>query len=220
MSETLRMSTKPLFVALFTFLLFAATAFAQGPSNAPQTQYWVTDQADILSASVEQTLTINAKRFEEETSDQVVVVTVKTLVGWTVERYGRWLGNKWGIGQSDKNNGVLLLVAPNDRKVRIEVGLGLEDLLTDEIAQQIIDNEILPKFRSGDLEAGVVAGHEAIIEALGGEYRGKFPWEKLLHFIFLPFFVIGRFFGFGGSVSGGFSGGGGSFGGGGASGSW
>ncbi|MCK0143801.1 TPM domain-containing protein [Aliiroseovarius sp. F20344] len=220
MPETLRLFTRTLFVALFVPFFLSSAAFSQEPPNAPQTQYWVTDQAGVLSASVEQSLTTNAKRFEEQTTNQVVVVTVNSLVGWTIERYGRWLGNKWGIGQSDKNNGVLLLVAPKERKVRIEVGLGLEDVLSDATAQRIIDNEILPKFRNGDLQAGIVAGHKAILEALGGEYREKLPWEKLLHLIFLPLFVIGRFLGFGGSVSGGFSGGGGSFGGGGASGSW
>lgn len=220
MPETLRRLARPICIALFMPFFYAAVAFAQEPPNAPQTQYWVTDQAGILSASVEQSLTINAKKFEEQTSNQVVVVTVSTLDGWTIERYGRWLGNKWGIGQSDKNNGVLLLIAPNERKVRIEVGVGLEGVLSDATAQRIIDDEILPKFRSGDLQAGVVLGHKAILEALGGKYREKFPWETLFQFLLLPFFVIGRFLGFSGGASGGFSGGGGSFGGGGASGSW
>ncbi|WP_435704669.1 TPM domain-containing protein [Yoonia sp.] len=195
-------------------------AAAQEPPGAPQTQYWVTDQAGILSTSVEQTLTKNAQSIEEQTSNQVVVVTVDTLVGWTIERYGRWLGNSWGIGQEDQDNGVLLLVAPNDRKVRIDVGRGLERTLSNATAQRIIDNEILPEFRNGDLEAGIVAGHKAILEALGGKYRDKSWYENLLFLLFLPFFALGRLFGFSGGGSGGFSGGGGSFGGGGASGSW
>lgn len=207
----------------FIFMLpvfYMTAALAQTPANAPQTQYWVTDQAGVLSSSIAKTLTDNATKFEDQTTNQVVLVTVNTLDGWSIERYGRWLGNTWGIGQADKDNGVLLLVAPNDRKVRIEVGRGLQSTLSNETAQHIIDNEILPKFRDGDLQAGIVAGHRAILEALGGEYRERTRWEEFIHFLLLPFFVIGRLLGFTGRSSGGFSGGGGSFGGGGASGSW
>ena len=215
-----RLLQKPRWLILIVPFLFMTAAFAQEPANAPQTQYWVTDQADVLSASVEKTLTDNAITFEEQTTNQVVVVTVNTLAGWTIERYGRWLGNSWGIGQADKDNGVLLLVAPNDRRVRIEVGRGLEDVIPNSTAQSIIDNEILPKFRDGDMQAGIVAGHRAILQALGGEYRERTAWEEFIHLLLLPFFVIGRLLGFSGRGSGGFSGGGGSFGGGGASGSW
>ncbi|MCK0095956.1 TPM domain-containing protein [Yoonia sp. F2084L] len=218
MTDTIhRLLQKTRWLILILPLFYMTAAFAQDPENAPDTQYWVTDKAEVLSSSVEKALTDNAKAFEQETTNQVVVVTVDSLAGLTIERYGRWLGNSWGIGQADQDNGVLLLVAPNDRRVRIEVGRGLEDLLSDRIAQSIIDNEILPEFRDDDLQAGIVAGHTAIIQALGGEYREPTPWEKFIHILLLPFFVIGRFLGFGG---GGFSGGGGSFGGGGASGSW
>lgn len=204
-------------VFLMIPLVFAMAATAQEPPNAPATQYWVTDQAGVVSASVERALTKDAETFEQQTTHQVVTVTVNTLDGWSIARYGRWLGNSWGIGQAGKDNGVLLLVAPNEREVRIEVGLGLERILSNATAQRIIDNEILPPFRDGDLQAGIVAGHKAIIQALGGEYKEKSPLEQLIHLLLVPFFVIGRLLGFGG---GRFSGGGGSFGGGGASGSW
>lgn len=203
---------------LLTFvpLMWCVAAYAQSPDGAPEDQFWVTDQAGVLDIATIKRLTDNAKKMEEQTSHQVVVVTVNSLAGWTVERYGRWLGNRWGVGQADKDNGVVLLVAPNDRRVRIEVGRGLERGITDAVAQSIIDNEILPRFRNDDLQGGIVAGHKAIIQALGGEYRAPTNWESFLFLLFLPFFAIGRFFGFGG----GFAGGGGSFGGGGASGSW
>lgn len=203
-------------MAVFVPFVWVMSAFAQTPTDAPEDQFWVTDQAGILSISEIQRLTSNAKTFEEETSNQVVIVTVKSLAGWTVERYGRWLGNTWGVGQVDKDNGVVLLVAPNDRRVRIEVGRGLESELSDATAQSIIDHEILPKFRDDDLSGGIIAGHQAILQALGGEYREPTDWESFMFLLLLPFFAIGRFFGFGG----GFLGGGGSFGGGGASGSW
>jgi uncharacterized protein len=210
------LSQKMFWVCVVVPFFWVTTALAQAPTDAPEDQFWVTDQAGVLSISAIKRLTDNAKAFEAETTTQVVVVTVNSLAGWTVERYGRWLGNTWGIGQTDANNGVVLLVAPNDRRVRIEVGRGLEGTLTDRTAQSIIDNEILPRFRDEDLQGGIVAGHQAILQALGGEYREPTDWESFLFLLFLPFFAIGRFFGFGGS----FLGGGGSFGGGGASGSW
>jgi len=203
-------------VCVFVPLVGVAAAFAQAPVDAPEDQFWVTDQAGVLGIAAVKSLTDNAKAFEAQTTNQVVVVTVNSLAGWTVERYGRWLGNTWGIGQADQDNGVVLLVAPNDRRVRIEVGRGLESTLTDKTAQSIIDHEILPRFRDDDLQGGIVAGHQAILQALGGEYREPTDWESFLFLLLLPFFAIGRFFGFGG----GFLGGGGSFGGGGASGSW
>jgi uncharacterized protein len=210
------LSRKIFWVCVLVPFIWMTAAFAQAPDDAPEDQFWVTDQAGVLSISAIKSLTDTAKAFEADTTNQVVVVTVNSLAGWTIERYGRWLGNTWGIGQADADNGVVLLVAPNDRRVRIAVGRGLEDTLPDRIAQSIIDNEILPRFRDDDLEGGIVAGHQAILMALGGQYREPTNWESFLFLLFLPFFAIGRFFGFGG----GFLGGGGLFGGGGASGSW
>ena len=203
-------------MCVFVPFVWVSTALAQAPTDVPEDQFWVTDQAGVLSISAIKSLTDKAKAFEAETTTQLVVVTVNSLAGWTVERYGRWLGNTWGIGQADADNGVVLLVAPNDRRVRIEVGRGLEGTLSDRTAQSIIDNEILPRFRDEDMQGGIVAGHQAILLALGGEYREPTQWESFLFLLFLPFFAIGRLFGFGG----GFLGGGGLFGGGGASGSW
>ena len=109
------------------------------------------------------------------------------------------------------------MVAPNERKVRIAVGVGLEDTITNSLAQSIIDYEILPRFKENQMEAGIIAGHRAIIKALNGNYIDKSWLDEFLILLYLPFFFLGRVFGFGG---GSFSGGGGSFGGGGASGSW
>jgi uncharacterized protein len=224
MLKNFRELMKTICIALLIPFFGVTSVAAQDPANAPQTQSWVTDQAGILSDSTEKALTKDARKFEAKTSSQFVVVTVTTLDGWTIERYGRWLGNKWGIGQSETDNGVLLLVAPNERKVRIEVGLGLEGILTDRMAQRIIDDEILPEFRSGDLEAGIVAGHRAVIAALTEEQikeqQDQTLWERFLHFILLPFFLLGRLFGSDEDSLIDFSGGGGSFGGGGASGGW
>jgi uncharacterized protein len=201
-----------LIAALHSAPIYAAGG---GPSTAPERQYWVADYSKILSSVVISNLTHDAKAHEKNTTDQFVTVIVPSLGGWKVEDYARWIGNAWGIGQRGKNNGVLLLISTEDRRVRIEVGSGLHNKLTDAIAQSIIDNEIVPHFKKGEMQEGVIAGHRAIIEALGGTYRDKTWWENLLTIILLPFFLIGR-------LRGDFSGGGGSFGvgGGGASGSW
>ena len=106
-------------------------------------------------------------------TDQLVVVTLKSLQGTSIEDYGYQLGRKWQIGQKDKNNGVLLIVAPNERKVRIEVGYGLEgDADRRDLAAVIIQGSILPRFRAGDFAGGVTRGAEDIVQVLSGDARG------------------------------------------------
>ena len=95
-----------------------------------------------------------------------MVATVPDLQGYEIEEYGYQLGRAWGIGQSEANNGVLLIVAPNERKVRIEVGYGLEPILTDALSHQIIQQQILPRFRDGDFPGGIGAGVDAVIQQL------------------------------------------------------
>lgn len=126
----------------------------------------VVDNAELLAPSVEAQLTRRLAALETRTTDQLVVVTVPTLGGREIEQFGLQLGNAWGIGQKGKNNGVLLIVAPNERKVRIEVGLGLESTLTDPVAAEIIQARILPRFRQRDMEQGIVAGVDGILEVL------------------------------------------------------
>jgi uncharacterized protein len=123
----------------------------------------VVDAAGLLSAATQRQLT------EARTTNQVVVATVKSLEGGTIEDYGYQLGRHWGIGQRGKNNGVLLLVAPNERRVRIEVGYGLEGELTDARASTIINQVILPQFRAGRMEQGIVAGTQAVLSVLEGD---------------------------------------------------
>ncbi|MEA2971003.1 MAG: uncharacterized protein QOE78_4264, partial [Alphaproteobacteria bacterium] len=109
----------------------------------------VVDDAGILDAGTRAALTQKLDEFEAKTSDQLVVVTLKSLQGTSVEDFGVQLGRHWQIGQKGKNNGVLLIVAPNERKVRIEVGYGLEGALTDAVSRLIIENAITPRFRAG-----------------------------------------------------------------------
>ncbi|KPF83310.1 methanol dehydrogenase [Brevundimonas sp. AAP58] len=122
----------------------------------------VVDQARLLSDAKEAEITAKLEALEADTSDQLVVVTVDSLQDLEIEDYGYQLGRAWGIGQDGEDNGVLLIVAPNERKVRIEVGYGLEPILTDALSNQIIQTQILPPFREGGFERGITAGVDAI----------------------------------------------------------
>lgn len=146
-------------------VLFALPAFAD-PKFPPLTGR-VVDEANILSPDAERDLTTKLESLETTTGRQLVVATVPSLQGYEIEDYGYKLGRTWGVGDKDKDDGAILLVAPNDRKVRIEVGYGLEPVLTDALSSVIIQSAILRKFRSGDIEGGVVAGTDAIIDQLG-----------------------------------------------------
>jgi len=152
---------------LVVVLPLAIPALAGGP-NFPQLTGRVVDQAGILSPSTSEGLTEMLAQLEQATGRQVVVVTLRSLQGYPIEDFGYQLGRKWGIGQKGENTGALLIVAPNERKVRIEVGYGLEGTLTDAGSRIIIEREILPNFRNGDFNGGVVAGTAAIVALLGG----------------------------------------------------
>ncbi|MDC7677610.1 TPM domain-containing protein [Asticcacaulis machinosus] len=226
-------------------LVFTSAAFAE--PTFPKLSGRVVDQANLLTPEVEAELTQKLATLEQTTSDQVVVVTVNDLEGYDIAEYGYKLGRTWGIGQSaenavgtditQKNNGVLLIVAPNERKVRIEVGYGLEPVITDALSSLIIQTRILPQFRENNYPGGIVAGTDALIEQLSLD-RGvaidrakqaaqqqpqekEIPrWVIILIFIlivmfsrgWLPFFLLSGLGGGGGGWSGG---GGGGFGGGG-----
>lgn len=155
-----RASLSGLLVALTVgWLCVAGAAAAQ---TFPALSGRVVDQARLLSPEAEAALTAKLEALERDTSDQVVVVTVESLQGREIEEYGYQLGRAWGVGQADDDNGVLLIVAPEERKVRIEVGYGLEPVLTDALSALIIHNEILPAFREGYFERGIEQGVDAI----------------------------------------------------------
>ncbi|MEZ5785008.1 MAG: YgcG family protein [Xanthobacteraceae bacterium] len=125
----------------------------------------VVDEAGILDPATKQALEQKLADFEAKTTGQFVVVTLKSLQGTSIEDFGYQLGRHWQIGQKDKNSGVLLIVAPNERKVRIEVGYGLEGNLTDAVSRLIIENAILPRFRANDYAGGISRGVDDIIQA-------------------------------------------------------
>ena len=133
----------------------------------------IVDEANLLSPENEAIVDKMLRDHEAETSNQVVVVTLQSLQGRSIEEFGVELGRHWGIGQADTDSGVMLIIAPNERQVRIEVGYGLESILTDARASVIIQNEIIPPFRSGDRTKGVVDGVAEILDVLAaGEVPG------------------------------------------------
>jgi uncharacterized protein len=153
---------------LLLLLIVAAPALAAEP-KFPALTGRVVDDAGVLNASTRKELTDMLAAQERATGEQVVVVTLGSLQGLSIEDYGYRLGRYWGIGQKGKNNGVLLIVAPKDHKVRIEVGYGLEGTLTDATSRAIIEGQILPNFRRGDFNAGIMAGTTSILSILGGK---------------------------------------------------
>jgi len=234
---------------LLTVLLCAAGSVFAAPA-IPAARGYVNDYAGLLSPATRQDVERFLADFRRSDSTQIAVLTVSSLEGEDLEGYSIRVAQSWGIGQKGQDNGALLLIAKAERAVRIEVGYGLEDRLTDLLAGRIVDQEIVPRFKSGDFDGGVKAGVKAMVDAVRGAYKGetstrkskqRFPVEALLWLLFLGpgilrmfvggsrrhgrrggFYVGGGGFGGGfGGGGGGFGGfGGGGFGGGGASGRW
>ncbi len=134
---------------------------------------YVTDQPDVLGPGGAERLNETLAQFERDTSDQILVwIGRRVPEGFTLEDFTVRAAQKWGAGQKKTDNGAILFVFTEDRKVRIEVGYGLEGAIPDVTAKRIIENEILPRFRAGDYRAGVEAGTEALMQAARGEYKG------------------------------------------------
>ena len=155
---------------LLTWVCLSGGAFAQAPAATsltfPALTGRVVDGGNLLSAADRAALTTDLADLEARTTDQLVVVTLPSLQGTTIEDYGYQLGRNWKIGQKDKDTGVLLIVAAAERKVRIEVGYGLEGTLTDATTKLIIENTILPAFRTGDFALGIKNGTGQIAQLL------------------------------------------------------
>jgi uncharacterized protein len=132
----------------------------------------VVDDGGLLNATDRAALSDMLADLEAKTNNQLVIVTLKSLQGTLIEDYGYQLGRRWQIGQKDKNTGVLLIVAANERSVRIEVGYGLEGTLTDALTKVIIETAILPRFKAGDLPGGIKRGTQEIVQVLSGDEAG------------------------------------------------
>lgn len=150
---------------LALLLALVAGAVRAAPAFPPLTGR-VTDAANVLPADVRAALDAKLAALETANGTQLVVATVPSMQDLPIEDYGYQLLRTWGIGQKGQNNGVILLVAPTERKVRVEIGYGLEGVLTDGLSATIIRNEVVPRFKAGDLPGGVVAGADALIAQL------------------------------------------------------
>jgi uncharacterized protein len=186
-------------VALVCCLATATFAF-----NFPQLTGRVVDQAGVMSADSRFSIEAKSKDLEDKSGIQLVVATVKSLEGSDIETYANELFRTWKLGQAQKNNGVLLLVAPNEHKVRIEVGYGLEGTLTDALSSVVISTAIIPRFKTGDFSGGIERGVDGIISILSGDTADWQPKVSvredgtptaneilgLIWFGFIVFFVI------------------------------
>ncbi|WP_442679122.1 TPM domain-containing protein [Sphingomonas sp. ASY06-1R] len=148
---------------LLWIALAASPAFAQ---TFPPFTGLVTDAANVLPADRKAALEAKLRALQQQTNHQLVVATIPDLQGQDIADYGYKLGRAWGVGLKGADNGAILLVAPNERKVRVEVGYGLEPVLTDALSSVIINQTIIPKFKAGDMAGGIEAGANALITQL------------------------------------------------------
>jgi uncharacterized protein len=160
-------------------LLCLACAFALA-FNFPALTGRVVDQAEVMSQESRADITAKSQALEQRSGIQLVVATVKSLEGGDIETYANELFRAWKLGQEQKDNGVLLLVAPNEHKVRIEVGYGLEGTLTDALSSVIISTAIIPQFKSGDFSGGIDRGVDGIISVLNGDTADWQPQPQSL----------------------------------------
>jgi uncharacterized protein len=196
---------KKLILLSLIFFVWTAQLFAQrvqAVNPQEKVRNYVTDKSSILTPGQIQLLESKLSNFEKETSNQVVVYIIPSLNGESLEETSYDIAAKNGIGQKGKDNGVLLFIVTEDRKLRIEVGYGLEGVLPDALAGQIIRKEITPYFKQGKYYEGINAGVDAIIAATKGEYTAdKKTSEKEEGFNVgicgLPVVIFFLFFGFG-----------------------
>jgi uncharacterized protein len=167
-----RTLTKTASFAAFAILCLASLAAAL---DFPALSGRVVDQAGVINASTKTAIEAKSKDLEDKSGIQLVVATVKSLQGGDIETYANELFRFWKLGEAKKNNGVLLLVAPNEHKVRIEVGYGLEGTLTDALCSVIISSAIVPRFKAGDYAGGIQAGVDGIISILNGDSA---EWQR------------------------------------------
>ncbi|HLH88250.1 MAG TPA: TPM domain-containing protein [Xanthobacteraceae bacterium] len=162
---SLRLKIRAAALALVAALAIGLPASAQ---TFPRLSGRVVDDATVLDTAMRDGIAQRLKALEDQTSDQVVVATVRSLQGYSVEDYANRLFRAWRLGQKDKNNGVLLLIAPTEHKVRIEVGYGLEGTLTDAVAKLIIESHLIPWLRQSRYDVAASTGVDDIVDVLAG----------------------------------------------------
>ncbi len=197
---------------VIALLALLVTGAARAAPQFPPLTGRVVDDAHVLSPQVQQDLTNKLAALEAKTSRQLVVVTLSSLGGYAIDDYGYQLGRAWGIGQKGTSNGAIFIIVPAEHQVRIEVGYGLEPILTDALSSVILQSAVLPKFRAGDIPGGVEAGTDEIIAQLSldpstaeakaaqaeqasqaAPSRGL-PIRALLPLLFIGFFLLTSIF--------------------------
>jgi len=158
---------------IFSLLLITLLGFAQ--ELPPKSTTLVTDYTNTLSPGDKQALEGKLVAYDDTSTTQIAVVIIKSVGVYDIKEYGQKLGRAWGIGQKGKNNGLLVLVALNDRKVTIQTGYGAEGALPDVRANEIIDNDIVPRFKQNDYYGGLNAGTDDIMKYMRGEYKAVAP---------------------------------------------
>ena len=193
------------------FLLLVATSFLVHAQRAipSHNAVWVHDEANVLSASAKAQMEALLQAHRDSTSTQIAVLIVPSLEGEDIDGYSVRVFEAWKLGQKGKDNGVLFLIAMQERQMRIEVGYGLEGVLTDALSSRINRNEVAPYFREGNYEAGIQAGVAAIIKAVAGEYKNDNPaprkrgkkssWSTIIFIILLVILMSRRNRGGGGA---------------------
>ncbi len=166
------------YIVIGLLMAVSISAISQNIPSKPNPPKLVNDLADVLSPDEEARLERKLVAYDDSTSTQIAVVTVRTLNEYPIEEYALKLYRDWGIGNKKTNNGVLIIAAIDDRKIRIEVGYGLEGAIPDITANQIIRNDIAPGFRSGDYYDGFDKATESIIKAATGEYKAPEGYRK------------------------------------------
>jgi len=189
----------------YTYLLFVLIFFGftslQAQDNLlkkPKMETSVYDNAKMMNDSQVKLLEQKLIRYSDTTSTQIVIITIHSLKGQEISMYTTALAHKWGIGQAEKDNGILILVSKDDRKMTIQTGYGVEHLLTDALSRRIIENIMKPNFKQGDFYGGLDAATTAIMQIMSGEYQGEpvsqsdtkgFP-VKIIIIIIIILFVI------------------------------
>lgn len=158
--------------------------------NFPNLSDVIVDNASLLDAKTTSFLKEKLLQNEHNTTNQFVIATINSLENNSIEVYATALFRHWKLGQKDKNNGILLLVAPNERKVRIEVGYGLEGVVTDAKAGYIINYNILPEFKKGNFQEGIYQGAMEILKLLSGDKEEEKPVNELVFFFLFAFFAF------------------------------
>jgi uncharacterized protein len=157
---------------VFLLLFLVLSSSIVSAADIPYLTGRVTDNAQTFSETTRQALTESLKAHEDRTGNQIAILTVPTINGESIEEYAADVFEAWKLGQKGKDNGILIVVVPNDRRMRIEVGYGLEGILTDGMAGQIIRSVMTPRFKNGDYDGGITDGVRAVVNVLDG---GKLP---------------------------------------------